>query len=60
MGLPTQRLMGIHTKTQLPTLEALLKPKIVKEAVTVGLEEYKMRQKHYYNIESHPLPSIEN
>ena len=60
IGSPAQRLMGRCTKTQLPTSEALLKPAIVnEEAVTEGLIEHRMRQKHYYDRGSCPLPPIE-
>ena len=49
IGSPAQSLMGRCTKTQLPTSEALLKPaNVKKEAVTEGLIEHRMRQKHYY------------
>ena len=60
IGSPAQRLMGRHTKTQLPTSEALLKPAIVEEeAVMEGLMEHRMPQKHYYDRGSRPLPPIE-
>ena len=60
IGSPAQRLMGRHTKTQLPTSEALLKPAIViEEAVMEGLMEHRMHQKHYYDRGSRPLPPIE-
>jgi hypothetical protein len=50
IGSPAQRLMGRRTKTQLPTTEALLKPKVPKpEDVKDQLERYRYKQKQYYD-----------
>ncbi len=58
-GSPAQRLMGRRTKTLLPTSDNLLKPGAVKpETVKENLEDYRMRQKHYYDRGTREMPPI--
>jgi hypothetical protein len=48
IGSPAQRLMDRHTKTQLPTTGALLRPNApTPESVHEQLQKYRDRQKHY-------------
>ena len=52
---PTQRLMSRRTKTQLPTADALLKPRVnVKEMLTMK----RQRSQKYYDKTAHELPAL--
>ena len=60
LGSPAQRLMSRRTKTSLPTTEFLLQPASLKpELVKRQLEEYRAKQKHYYDRTAKPLPAIQ-
>ena len=59
IGSPAQRLMGRRTKTRIPTMETLLKPRGIDPAeVTEKLQEYREKQKYYYDCGAKPLSPI--
>lgn len=59
IGSPAQRLMSRRTQTQLPTSEALLKPRTLPPAqVHRKLLQYREKQKHYYDRGTKPLPPL--
>lgn len=58
-GSPAQRLMGRRTKTQLPTTQRLLAPKIIEPSIVQKqLNKEKAKQKFYYDRHTKPLPPL--
>ena len=58
-GSPVQRLMGRRTMTLLPTSEKLLEPRTKDPAIVKDkLEQYKTKEKFYYDRGSRPLPEL--
>jgi transposase InsO family protein len=59
IGSPTQRLMGRRTRTLLPTSESLLLPESKSpNTVQQQLQQYRCKQKEYYDRGPKPLPHI--
>ena len=59
VGSPAQRCMGRRTRTRLPISNQALKPKtVLPQLVTNRLEEYQMKNKHYYDKHAKPLEQI--
>nr|XP_050036095.2 uncharacterized protein LOC126532452 [Dermacentor andersoni] len=56
---PAQRLMGRHTRSQLPVLSCHLEPKTIPtEAVRQRLQEIRHKQRSYYNTTTRALPDL--
>ncbi|XP_075560013.1 uncharacterized protein LOC142591589 [Dermacentor variabilis] len=56
---PAQRLMGCHTRSQLPVLNCHLEPKTIRmEAVRQRLQEIRHKQRSYYNRTTRALPDL--
>ncbi|XP_049512973.1 uncharacterized protein K02A2.6-like [Dermacentor silvarum] len=56
---PAQRLMGRHTRSQLPVLNCHLEPKTIPtEAVRQRLQEIRHKQRSYYNRTTRALPDL--
>ena len=59
LGSPAQRLMGRRTRTLIPTMQNLLKPKTISpKSVQNELLQCKAVQKHYYDRHTKPLENL--
>ena len=57
---PAQRLLGRHTKTQLPIKAELLKPQHVNtEDINKRIKMRQQKQAHYYNRKARDLPPLQ-
>ena len=55
-GSPSQRLMGRRTRTLIPTVDKLLRPKTIKPTlVRKEFQKCKDKQKYYYDQNTKPL-----
>ena len=59
LGSPAQRFMGRRTRTLIPTMQNLLKPKTISpKSVQNELLQCKAVQKHYYDHHTKPLENL--
>ena len=57
-GSPVQRLMGIRTRTLLPTTHQLLIPKNIEQKIERKIQHQKDKQKFYYDRQAKQLPPL--
>ena len=59
LGSPSQRLMGRRTRTLIPTVDKLLRPKTISPTlVHKELQKRKDKQKYYYDKHTKPLSKL--
>ena len=59
LGSPSQRLMGKRTRTLIPTVDKLLRPKTISPTlVHKELQKRKDKQKYYYDKHTKPLSKL--